>query len=135
MSLIFWKNFEKPKPSILQLVVLNHVESMQLPISHYDKSFNNFLSPNKQLKYRGKWGKIFVFQTFFRLNLIMSITKKIQQDSSLCTILLHQQHKFPICAIRRKYSETKNLPNNTFSNNFCHWNLNNKETFLFCFWT
>ena len=31
----------------------------------------------------------------------MSIKEKILQDASLCMRLLHQQHKFPICIIKR----------------------------------
>ena len=54
---------------------------------------------------------------------------KIPLDALLYVRLLHQEPKFPICVIRRRYPETKNCPNSSFSNNFCHWNLNNKETF------
>ena len=46
--------------------------------------------------------------------------------------LLHQEHKCPIYVIRRRYPETKNGPNSSFSNNFCHWNLNHKKTNLLC---
>ena len=63
----------------------------------------------------------------------MSITKKIPLDVSLYIRLLYQENKPPICAIRRRYLERKTFPNSSFSNNFCHCNLNNKETFLLCF--
>ena len=63
----------------------------------------------------------------------MSITKKIPLDASFYMRLLNKEHKFPIFVIRRRYPETENFPNSSFSNNFCHWNLNNKEKFFFCF--
>ena len=60
----------------------------------------------------------------------MSITKKIPLDVSLYMTLPDQEYKLPICVIRRRYPETKTCPNSSFSNNFCQWNINNKETFL-----
>ena len=100
------------------------------PLCHYDISLNNFCSPKKQLKYLGRQGKIFIFQIFFEKKQIISITKNIPQDVSM---YMRLEHKCPICVIRRGYPETKKCPNSSFSNNFCHWNLNNKKTFLFCF--
>ena len=63
----------------------------------------------------------------------MNTTKKIPQDASLCMRLLDQQHKFPICVIKRRYPKTKNCPNRNFPNNICDWNPINQETFLFSF--
>ena len=93
----------------------------------------------------------------------MSIVKKISLDVSLYMRLIHQENKFPIHVIRMRYhppppkkkkkKKTKKIkkkkktppppppkkkkkkicPSRRFSNSFCHWNLNNKETFLFCF--
>ena len=109
------------------------LKASNCPLRHYDISLNKFWSPNKQFKYLGRWGKIFIFQIVFKENKIISITKKIPQDASLHIGLFHQEHKCPICIIRTRYPETKNCPNDSFSNKFCQWILNNKETFLLCF--
>ena len=101
-------------------------------LRHYGISLNRFWSPDNQLKYLGKQCKIFKYH-FFRQNQIMSIRKKIALDVSLYMRLLHQENILWICIIRKRYPETKNCPNSSFSNSFCHWNLNNKETLLFCF--
>ena len=76
-------------------------------LHHGDISLNNFCSPNKQLEYLGRSGKIFIFQIFLKKNKIISITKKIPQDVSLYVRFLHQEQKYPICVIRRRYPEKK----------------------------
>ena len=63
----------------------------------------------------------------------MRITKKVPVAVPLYMRFLHQENKHPICVIRTRYQETKNCPSSSFSSNFCHCNLNNKETFLLCF--
>ena len=99
-------------------------------LCHFDLSLSNFWSPNKQLKYLGKWGKILIFQIFFfkclflrlfyvkPIKSIESITKKIPVDVPLYMRLLDQENKLSICVIRRRYRKTKNCPNSSFSNNF-----------------
>ena len=109
------------------------LKARNYPLRHYDISLCNFWSPNRQLNYLGKWDKIFIFQNFFKQNQIMSITKKILLDSPLYMRLLHQENKFQIGVIRRRYPETKNCLNRSFSNNLCHWNLNNKKHFSSAF--
>ena len=62
----------------------------------------------------------------------MSITKKIPLDVSLYMRLRHQELKLPICTIRGDTQKQTILEDGNFSNNFCHFNLNNKETLLSC---
>ena len=79
--------------------------------------------------------KFLFFGFFSNKNQIMSITKMIPLDASLYMSLLHYEHKFSICVIRRRYPERKNFPNSSFFTSFYHLNLNIRETFLFCFQT
>ena len=98
-------------------------------ITHYVFiSLNNFWSPSKQIKDLNKWGKIFIFQIFFSLNRIMTITK-ITLDSLLYVRLLDEEHNFPICANRRRYPETNSCQDSSFFNRLFHWNLNKNEHF------
>ena len=100
-------------------------------LHHYYISLHNFWSTKKLLRYLDRWGKTLVFQIFFFLFQIMSITEQIGQDASLYIRLQHQERN-SICGIRRRYAETKSFQNRRFSLSFCHWNLNNKEMFLCC---
>ena len=109
------------------------LKACNYPLCHYDIRLNNFWSPNRQLKHLGKFDKILIFQNFIRQNQITSITKKIPLDSPLYMRLLHQEHKCQIDVIRRRYSETKNYPNSSFSNNFSHWNPNKQKHFSSAF--
>ena len=56
----------KLKCGILQFAILNDFEGCNYPLRHYVISLDNFWSRSKQLKCLGRWGKIFIFQTFFR---------------------------------------------------------------------
>ena len=120
MSLIVWKNLKSFNVVIYSLSFWITLKACNCSLRHYDVSV---WSPSRQFKYLGKCDKIFIFRNFFRQNQIMSITEKILLDSPLYMRLLHQEHKFQIGVIRRRYPETKNCPNSSFSNNFCHWNL------------
>ena len=42
------------------------LKACNYPLRYYDTSFGNFWSPNKQPKHLDKWGKICIFQIFFR---------------------------------------------------------------------
>ena len=129
MSLIVWKSLKN-----LSVVFYSRLFSITLKASnHYDISLNNFQSPNKQVKYLSRLAKSLFSRFFSSKTNLFSITKKILQDMSLYIWLQHQKHKCPICVIRKGYPETKICQISSFSNNFCNWNLNNKETFLFCF--
>ena len=102
------------------------------PLQFEDISLSNFWSVNKQPKCLDKWGKIFLSRFFFfKWNKIIIIKKNIPQDTSLYMRLLHQEPKWPICVITRKYPEKNICSSSSFSNNFCYWNVNDKETFLF----
>ena len=133
MSLIVWKILKNLSVVFYSWLFWIILKASNYPLRHYCISLNNFWSPNKQLKYLGRWGKIFIFQIFFKQNKTICITEKTPQAAPLYMRLLHQEHKCPICVIRRIYPETKLCPNSSFSSNFCLFNLNNKETFLFRF--
>ena len=121
---------EKPEKLQVWYLTVSCFESFwRYAITHYGKS------PKKQLKYLGKWSKIFIYQNFFRKKQIMSFRKKIPLHVSLYMRFLHQENKLSNFVIRGRYPETKNCPNSSFVNNFCHWSPNNKKIFIFCFST
>ena len=108
-----WRNLKNLSAVFYSWSFWITLEVCKYPLCQYDISRNTFWSPKKQLKYRWRWDKMFVFQILFRKRQIITIIKKIPEDASLHVRLLHQGHKFPVCVIRRRYQESKNCANST----------------------
>ena len=115
MSLIVWKNLK-----ILSVVFYcwsfwNYLKACNYPLHHYDISLINFWSPNKQLKYMGKWGKIFINSDFSSGKGTESMTKRIPLNESFYMRFLHQESKLPVCVTRKRYPEKENVQITIFS--------------------
>ena len=128
MSLIVWKALKDLSVVFYSWSFWITLKTCNYPLCHYDITLNNFRTSNKQLKYLGRWGNFFNCLIFFQ------VKPNYKEESKNPKMrLLYHEHKWPICVTRRGYPETRNCPNSSFSNNFCHFNLNNEETFLFFF--
>ena len=58
-----WKNISVVFYSCFFLIIW---KASNYPLRHYDISLNIFWSSKKQVKFPGRWDKIFIFQVFFK---------------------------------------------------------------------
>ena len=127
---IVWKNLKNLSEVFYTWLFWITLMSSNYPLRHYDRSLTIFEAQTSSLNISVGEVKSFFFRFFSRKTKILALQRifhKTRHCTWDCCIMNI------ICVIRRRYPETKNCPNTSFSNNFCHWNLNNKETILFCF--
>ena len=55
------------------------LKACNYPLLHYDISLNNFSSPNKHLKYLGKWGKSLFFRFFSGKTKLLASQKRFHK--------------------------------------------------------
>ena len=55
------------------------LKACNYPLHRYDTSLNNFWSPKEQLKYLGKWGKIFIYQIFLAKIKLCALERRFHQ--------------------------------------------------------
>ena len=79
MSLIVWKNLKNLSVVIYSWLFWITLTASNYPLRHYDRNLNNYWSPNKQLKYLGRWGKVFIFQIFSNKTKLLASQRRFHE--------------------------------------------------------
>ena len=74
-----WKNLKNLSIAFYRWLFWITLKASNYPLHHYDINLNNFWSPNKQLKYLGRWGKIFFFQIFSNKTNLLALQRRFHR--------------------------------------------------------
>ena len=109
------------------------LKATNYPLHHFDVSLTIFRTQRSSL-YIWVGETKSLFSIFFSIKTkLLALQRKFHSRRYCTWDCCISKHKCPIYVTRRIYPETKVYPNGSFTNNFCRFNLTNKETFLFCF--